>query len=45
LALADGEVLDAVMAAENRAIGQADFALTGRQVGIEERLHRAVMVG
>jgi len=43
-ALADGEVLGwPSWLAENRAIGQADFALTGRQVAIEERLHRAVM--
>ncbi len=45
LALADGEMLDAIVLAHHRAVGQHDLTLAGRQVGIEEGLHRAVVIG
>ena len=45
LALADRDVLNAVVLAHHRAIGKHDLTLTRRQVGIEKGLHRAVVVG
>lgn len=45
LALADREVLDAVVVTHHRAVDQNDLTLAGRQVGIEKGLHRAVVVG
>ncbi len=44
-ALADREVLDPVVASHHAAVRQHDLPLPRRQVGIEEGLHRAVMVG
>ena len=44
-ALADGEVLNAVVLTHHLAISQHNLTGPLRQVGIQERLHRAVMVG
>ena len=43
--LADGEMLDAIVLADHRSVLQNDLALTRRQIGVEERLHRAVVIG
>ena len=45
LALADGEVLDAIVLAQHRAVAEHDLPLLGRQMGIEEGSHRAVVIG
>ena len=44
LALADGEVLDAVVPAHHGAVDQHDLALPRRQVGVEEGPHRTVVI-
>ena len=44
LALADREMLNAVVLAHHRAIGKHDLSLARRQVGIKKRLHRAVVI-
>ena len=45
LALANREVLDAIVLAHHRAIAQHNFPLARRQIGIQKRLHRAVVIG
>ena len=43
-ALADGEVLNAVVLSHHRAIEQHDLTIASRQVGVEKGPHRAVVV-
>ena len=42
--LADGEMLDAVVLAQHRAVLQNDLPLAGGEVGIQKRLHRTMMI-